>query len=183
MWRLCAWTIFRVQRIHNVVQIRTGCFSDCLTSDGILLAQLHESNIQQITAVCNITVRSLQDTESLSSSVTVSAAEREITSEVLTALHPAVSVNNTDSMSHKNDCECCTPACWCFGGSGYLDTEGEVCRRSVQLAAVHHRVHVQIIQVSHILQVSRLLEHKRTRFIKCWKNSRDSLRLNESCEK
>lgn len=84
-------------------------------------------------------------------------------------------------MSRKNDCY--TPACGCLGGSGYLDTEGEVCRRSVQFAAVHHRVHVQIIQVGHVLQVSRLLEHKQARFIKCWKNSRDSLRTTESRKK
>lgn len=84
-------------------------------------------------------------------------------------------------MSRKNDCY--TPACGCLGGNGYLDTEGEVCRRSVQFAAVHHRVHVQIIQVGHVLQVSRLLEHKQARFIKCWKNSRDSLRPTESRKK
>lgn len=41
--------------------------------------------------------------------------------------------------------------------SGYLDTEGEVCRRSVQFTAVHHRVHVQVFQISHILQVPRVL--------------------------
>ncbi len=47
-------------------------------------------------------------------------------------------------------------------GSFYLDAEGEVCRRSVQFTAVHHRVHVQILQSSHELQVTRFLIHQNT---------------------
>lgn len=39
----------------------------------------------------------------------------------------------------------------------HLDAESEVGRRSVQFAAVHHRVDVQTFQVSHVLQVSRFL--------------------------
>lgn len=39
----------------------------------------------------------------------------------------------------------------------HLDAEGEVIRGSVQFAAVHHRVHVQIAQVGHVLQVPRFL--------------------------
>ena len=46
--------------------------------------------------------------------------------------------------------------------SVYLDAEGEVSRRSVQLPAVHHGVHVQVVQVGHVLQVSRLLLAKHT---------------------
>lgn len=44
------------------------------------------------------------------------------------------------------------PSCWC-----YLDTEGEICRSSIQFTAVHHRVHVQLLQVGHVLQVPGLL--------------------------
>lgn len=47
----------------------------------------------------------------------------------------------------------------------HLDAEGEVVRGPVQFAAVHHRVHVQLAQVGHVLQVPRfLLEGKRLNF-------------------
>lgn len=48
-----------------------------------------------------------------------------------------------------------------WGKKAHLDAEGEVCRRSVQFTAVHHSVDVQIIQISHVLQVTRLL-HENT---------------------
>lgn len=69
---------------------------------------------------------------------------------------------------------------WGHVFSAYLDTEGEVCRRSVQLTAVHHSVHVQIVQMSHTIKVSRLLVQEKHKVFKDSSGQRLKTKIN-SC--